>query len=374
MHDSVRRLPKRERAKYERIKRASGVAAADKWLSDRRSKAAPARQASGGGKSARGAGASASTIVGVPTCGLEYAKLVADPFIEQHSSCLPFPPTPDSYKLTTTIRTTVTSGTQGFGFISVVPSQCAANNTDAAHVTTSAYTGTTIAATGVGISTLNTNSPFTSAQFGVSSQNLAFRLVAWGVRMRSTTKLVDRSGRFLAWSDPDHASLNGLSFTNILGNAQAHTRAHTAQGDWVSVVGVQDGSDYAYHYVLPAANACTVIMYSGAADQTFEAEVYFHIEVIGKLALGKTKSYPAITAAAAVSDVVQSNPSGHSGASQTGWLDSVQRGLNSAAEVVPKVAATAHSGYKAYRAIADSFAALRPGQVRYRIEPARDEL
>lgn len=279
-------------------------------------------------------------------------------------------PTLPSFKLTTRVRGTAFIGASNIGFVSFAPNAMLYSDPVAASTqwpvvwSDAAYAGTqTIAVQGsTNTDAAAANSPFTRADFGTSTEALQGRVVCSALRVRCIAPSLTRAGRQVGWADPDGRSAILVTFPELLANNAAQTCP--ADGRWHTIVGAP-ARDLGY---LTKPNDITthdmVFMFSGPTGQEYEFEAVCHSEIVGPIAVGKTPSYAAVTAATAVLGAVKANPSkaGPSFAKQ------IADAVVSTAEVIPEVARMAAASAQAFVSVQRVRATLAKPSANLQVE------
>jgi hypothetical protein len=153
---------------------------------------------------------------------------------------LPRFPVSNSYKVRGWLDVTITTGTNGFGFLAINPALV--NNVNCICYSNSAatYTGTSVPATNAGTAGTTAvgfaNLPFTSAQ--LAAQTLQGRIVACGFSVTSTTATLYEQGVLQVYFDPNHADLTGSTPALISSRGEALTTM------------VKKGDEHHYAYTL----------------------------------------------------------------------------------------------------------------------------
>ncbi len=130
---------------------------------------------------------------------------------------LPCFPANDSFVVRGFLDFTMSTGTNGSGFVSLNP--CLTNDTPQVAYSGTTWAGVTLAALNLSSSTLGynskavTNLPYATASFGLP--NLAGRVVACGVVLRSITAPLYEQGSIQIFADPNHAVIQGYDSAQI---------------------------------------------------------------------------------------------------------------------------------------------------------------
>jgi hypothetical protein len=243
-------------------------------------------------------------------CAAKYALAISSPWDARATgACVPRHPSRPSQKVRMFGRATVTVGTNGFGFVNIMP--CTANNVGALHFSTSTYAGTTLGASttiaATGTTTLDLSSgPYPSGDFDVSGMNppdIQARIVSVGVSIQYTGTKLNEGGLYYMLVDPNHQNLNGINPASF---AECLVRRVTDCKEWLLISAVEE-RELDYYNAAPggaidALSACypysnqkysaadstggapACIWITGTAGNTFEVEIVQHVEFVGKSA------------------------------------------------------------------------------------------
>lgn len=238
-----------------------------------------------------------NNVLKVAECTAHYLMTVMDPFDTPAGACLPADMFPlPSQKLKVFLRGTCVLGTTGYGFCNAA--MVLSNDTTASATTTatSVMTGATLlsAVTNLGLYTF-AQLPWTIAQ--VNANAVQGRGVALGLRIRYSGTEAGRNGTMLFYEDPDHASIASLSYDTISARVNAYTCRPPGDGSWETVLysGPVNPNElefrnenYLFAQNVSSALVCCI---KGVAGDTYEFEVFEHIEAIGVQTTGKTPSH-----------------------------------------------------------------------------------
>lgn len=223
-----------------------------------------------------------------------YAALLLNPFEAEPCGVPTFPVLP-SQKLRIFTRGTFGSdaglpawiwGSPGF-----------ANNAANGWHSTPTCGETVLVKSGLGVATITpSNSPFTTNDITVDEGQVM--CVSYGIRVRYIGSELEKSGRICAFEQPDHQTLVDYSLSDMRSYDKGITVPVTR--DWVAVTWqpVKRGElDYVSSLSsIPfstIAGSCLGIMvdgFTGTASNYMEYEFVTNIEVIGRVARGKTVS------------------------------------------------------------------------------------
>lgn len=337
----VNDLTKKERAKYDRIRRDNGARYAAEWLAakDARREAAGTRSRVSRRKISP-APSAGGLLTGVPKCAAEFGSLVANPFTAQHNACLPIYPNPPSYKMTTWVKGNALVGTAGYGSVASIPEAGMTNDQACVYYTLANWPNATVSgsATVAGENTVAyANSPYAYSQYGSADTKLQFRLVAHGLRVKYTGTELNRGGAIVGLAQPRGEDLSLSTMTELLSNAAVHTVTFDEDGSWLELTWAPDDADYKTTGAISAASLA--FLWNGISGNSMAFEAYWHYEIIGvDAAIGATGSHPAPRQAMAVMDASASMP-GVSTASMR--VERVTSALRSTAEVTTAAAQAA---------------------------------
>ncbi len=263
-----------------------------------------------------------------------YGRAFATPFSESVKFVgIPRNPAQPSYKVTGFLRGTGAIGTTGFGYIAIAPTVC--NDRPCVYYTTSSYARSitaappsdlTIAGSKGGGATFPAwaemaNLPYTSTQLNTSinvsnsQAEVGGRVVACAVRMEYTGTVLDRSGQFFAYADPQCMNVLGDNHTQA-NDGTGYTTTTLSTKDACEIINLQiknsaelvvlpsdenmddyprasnsavrktypycSGSSYTVQTSDTGNGAATaLIAVTGKAGSTFYFEVVTHVEYIG---------------------------------------------------------------------------------------------
>lgn len=318
-----------ERAKYDRILRDNGAKAAAQWFAAKNANRETARH--GGSSRNRVNEATNRFSLGVPDCAANFGRLLADPFVAEHAACLPIYPTPSSLKLTTFMKGVAVCGSGTVAGVTFCPERAVANDTVSLAYTSAAYAGSTTPdlAAGTGKVLVTSNSPFADTEFGATDTKLQYRVVAAGLRIKYIGTALNAGGTLLAYSHPEHKSMESASETDILSHDGA-TTLDAVHGKWHELTWAPIDADYRSGASGAGQPSMTVYFGSSATNNVIYFEAIAHYEVIGSGARGKTPSHPAPRQAMAVIDAAVSAPTAVSSGQRK---NSIVAALESTAEM-----------------------------------------
>jgi len=301
---------------------------------------------------------------------MRFAKVYADPFIQESARIPAFPMNSSqlcrSYASGKGVLNANGNGyitcNIGNGIFSDQPVACYTSGAGASDVIVFGnYTG---------VSTVSTNSEFTSTNFytNAGSFNKAFRVVAFGVRVRYLGTEYYAAGTCYALQMSPKTSANSLNGFNIADfkGYPGFKEYSFADREWHSVTRhITSSEDFQYQGWNTSANACQYLsndynnqlsfdalnnigfFLNGTAGQPFEFEVVGHYEVVGpnitrnavvpvdmKGVNQVTSSYTKMRHLDSVTPdhSVERKPD-----QKGGWIDILKRGAELALPMIPKL-------------------------------------
>lgn len=226
-------------------------------------------------------------------CAKKYAESLANPFTGPPDACMPDAIPIPSRKMRVFVRSVFTTGALGFGFVVIRGS--AANDVNVCRHSEATYTGGVIATSGLGVTPLTNNSDYTSAEFGATQDLLKMRIVSLGLRVRYIGPELNRSGQMVLLEEPNHNSLDGLSFGDLASYQSA--KIVPVDRQWHSVLyspKLLEEVEYTRGH-CPASCLDNIVVAVQGVDPTlalsFEYQYYVNFEIIGVNARGKTPSH-----------------------------------------------------------------------------------
>jgi len=210
---------------------------------------------------------------------------------------------------------TLSTGTQGFGYIVFDPLNASANDQQPVYVSGPTYDTTVITMGGhPGIVPANSNAQYVGASVGTGFTQTQVRIVSAGIRVRYIGTELNRGGQVVGIHEPTHATLNGMNITNAQAIQGSVNFKPTNQ--WITVLyrPVED-ADMQFNSSLNPVNGTSPGSYFMAAliqapngvQADYEWEAYASYEYEGRNIRGKTVSHVDTTGHAAVlSTVLQS--------------------------------------------------------------------
>lgn len=231
-------------------------------------------------------------------------------------ACVPSSPARPTYKVRAILRGTFQVGTS-LGFVAVSPVLC--NDKLVCYSTLQSYAGTavTCSATAGAVGTIGSNMsslPFTMAQLtsNTSAESAAQgRIVSVGVSARYVDTELNRGGRVICYTDPDHGSINNLTIGDLGARPEAifSSPDQTRPKCWISAYG-QTAVEQSFPMEDPTYNATQYqiqqgyplcqnqsvtltggdlgygapimcIVATGVTGNTYEFEIVIHAEYVG---------------------------------------------------------------------------------------------
>lgn len=250
--------------------------------------------------------------VALSHCAAKYAVAISDPWNpEAQGCCIPTFPSKASQKSTAWVRSTVTIGTAGFGFVAISP--CLANNQSAIYTSSASYVASNIGINSANITsgavlTASLNTPWTSTQLtsGASSSPppVSGRIVSAGLSIQYTGTVFSQGGESYSLVEPNHGNINGMGTAALGAYQECVVTRVDSKKLWLATAGI-DAQEVQYpaNYeeataslqpVYPFSqgqtldsslvNSGAVIMgflIQGPANNTFQVEYVQHMEFIG---------------------------------------------------------------------------------------------
>lgn len=276
----------------------------------------PRKPANRGGHRLRLPDYPGSEIVTPPSCILDYAQCLLDPFTGP-LACIPRWPSPPSLKVRQFLRSNMTVGTANVGFIAINQNPANDNTgTDAAIFATSgSFTGSTFQTSGTGVAQLNTNGAFAIADFGSTLGDIAWRCVSSGIRIRFSGAEHSKGGTVYMLEQPEHSTVIGLTVAGMRSYDQSSALPCTRE--WQTLLYQphrQNDVEYKAD-VNGLGHYMGIMVFGGAAAGDIPAAVYeFEVcnvyEFIGSAARGKTRNSTNTTLADGVVGILSDIPSG----------------------------------------------------------------
>lgn len=245
-------------------------------------------------------------------CATDYAISLADPFTGP-LACVPTYPAVLTRKLRVYAKGTFSTGTTGFGFIVFDPSYGIANDQTFVLASDALYGGVTIIGA-VGTTAYLSNSDYQAADLGSGPNQIVFRVVSGGLRIRYIGTELNRGGQVCGLTDPNHNSLLTRTFGSLSGEEQS--RLFPVNREWITLlyrpflVG-----DTEFANSLVGTTPLDPSFYMGYALQSptagpcvFEFEAYSTYEAQGRNVRGMTASHVDPTGYAAVHTATNLSP------------------------------------------------------------------
>lgn len=245
-------------------------------------------------------------MVTLSECASNYASILANPFTGPLVG-VPNKPAQMSKKVRNFAKGEFSTQTSnGFGFVVIDADEAVVNDQAAVYTSVPGASLTTFDPTPESPATFNTaesNSEYTASQIGTDSNQIQFRRVACGIRVKYIGTKLNQGGFTVGFMDPDHNSLAGRGISDILGEEQA-VREGSQQGKWFNVLyRAVHNSDFDFSSSLPvwssSVDSSESAFFMGifvqapdsALSATFQWEAYWCYEMIGKTIRGTTPSH-----------------------------------------------------------------------------------
>jgi len=237
-------------------------------------------------------------------CTIKYAAAVHDPFNTSVGACVPDVDVRTSFRTKCWARGVMSTGTNGFGFIALNPYAGLASDFACCSYTVANIPENKIVTTIDGISVLGLpmNSLFESTAFSptIAGKRLAFRPVAWGLRMRPITAELELAGVCAGITIGNAANAEDLQWTDLMGQQEVEPIAVASTREWTTVTGTGsmlfgiDAGNYASSLkdagISDAGRVVTYLMCEGCPEADFEFEIVAHYEIDGEIP-GKLPSH-----------------------------------------------------------------------------------
>jgi len=199
------------------------------------------------------------------------------------------------------------TGTAGFGYVTVCPFRCMFNNAEGINFTLVNFSGTVVDFLNAGNSRASTNSQYADTATAAQFQG---RLVACGLRVRNVSALLAKGGSLIGFEALNHENAVGTTVTTAM-LMDTTERLPATSESWSSVVWHPADDDEFDYFSAPEIDAVpqsnsvlTFIAQSTAAQpQNYEFEVYCAFEAKGTIVHGLTPSYGDPAGLAAVQNL-----------------------------------------------------------------------
>jgi len=254
-------------------------------------------------------------VYSVPPCVHHYLESSLDPFESSPGACLPCDLLPlSSQKLRIYAKGSFATGTTGFGYAVMIPS--IVNDANMVDFTTNASVGavgTPFSSYTLGSGALPTGCPYSTAD--IIAGNILGRVVDYGLRVRSTSSMMNKGGTYVTGESETHVGIGGFSFTSLSSYNYARRFGIPLTQDadsWdVSVVSsgpvILDELKYnvsAFGFTPAIVPDALIIAVNSAVPQsTFDFEASLDVEYIGtQVGKLKTRSHASPAGFAAVQE------------------------------------------------------------------------
>ncbi len=203
---------------------------------------------------------------------------------------LPIEPGLRSQKMKLWVKGTMTTGTQGFGFVAGTMSWAADSSN--VYVTDATYAGQVVTDTAAGVTGMFPNSPYAASLFSATNPGgVCGRAVAGGIRVRYIGTELNRGGQILALEHPDHNSMVNMTLPDMLAFPEAHLEAVDRSWHTVHWTHVWPGEETFTNTTEPAVGPvethnrypimAIAVQAPSGVQGLFEFESYTLVEFIG---------------------------------------------------------------------------------------------
>jgi hypothetical protein len=244
-------------------------------------------------------------------CVRDYAQALVDPF-DGPLACVPssYPPIP-TFKTRVWARGTFSTGTQGVGFVLVNPYRIFANDGSGVckSETTYAQSGFPVSSGDVGVTIVNPNAPYSTAQISETNTGIQFRIVSVGARVWYVGSELNLQGEYFALRHPDNESLLSITSSLVLGFPSARRAVITNGRAPIDVTWIpMKPKDLEFNGTLTPGLSSLGILGTGpnGSANIFAYEVYGIVEYIGYGVPARTPSSADPAGFAAVLTAAQS--------------------------------------------------------------------
>jgi len=277
-----------------------------------------------------------SSVPSLTPCAAKYFAALTSPWSEAaNGACVPWGSARESQKLALINRFTMTTGSDGFGYVFIAP--CLSNDSNFVFYTNSSTTAYTASPNPIsaattpflssGWGTALTTSPYATAKFYPPTNAAATiievpvqgRIVSCAASIQYLGSVSNMSGAYYLLADPSHSNLAQVGFSTSPGFGsftETDVRRVTDQKEWLvdfarsetecdyptlldgttALPTALSGKNYRcfpYSGSQPAGyansadqyNACTMALaVTGCVGQSFQIEIITHVEFIGQAA------------------------------------------------------------------------------------------
>lgn len=282
-------------------------------------------------------------------CAINYVKAIHAPWSSVRA-CVPLEPCFPSMKVTTWVKGSMVTGTQGVGFVLVKPTAMVANDANSVFFSSNATTFVTAAlsTSAAGTGATNSNSPFTASTF--TADETYYRLVGCGIRVRYVGTELNRGGSVVSLCEPDHTSLDTFGRGSLMTYKSVHAEA-TRRGwhecCWFPI----DAVEVAYRAdPVNDSTPCMAVMVQAAdsgTSVTYEYEVFCKFEAHGRTA----QSMTYMRGDAAGGNAALQHFAAHA---PTGRINSTHSSIKSSLDNVDKIVKDASGIYNSVKNAASS--------------------
>lgn len=241
-------------------------------------------------------------------CVSNYLTVLADPFRNTASACVPVAPFFPSQREVCWLKGIFFTplATSTFGFVSLCPPVFMQGDLYGLNRTSAGFLGSVVTAYGaVGVQRYQSDSQWTSGEFGANTSQA--RIVACGLRIRYTGTELNRGGRICGVVSPTHGDLTGMD----IATAQAYKDVHTSAVDrnWHTIRYTPMRSSET-DFTTPSTTIAPYMAFmvdapTAGTSLPFEYEAFLHYEVVGGEAQFEKPDPPDVVGGTTAMGVVQ---------------------------------------------------------------------
>lgn len=306
------------------------------------------------------------------SCTKKYAALVANPFGSHKGACLPYPPAihtaKQSFWVKGTLNSQVGGANAGRFWIGMRPKAFRAGDwttTDLPIFTSDSTTVSGGASTaGANVVFEQSNSNYSTSDFGVAEDKLQFRVMCAGLRVRYRGPQDKKGGRVIGMTHPEHRTLESHNITDLLAYS-ARARTTDLGNGWHEIRYLPaQSSDFTFSADTAADVPCMTFVgdcSDAAVSYPIDYEAFVHFEMVGEGTPTKTSTHNDQNGADAVMSVQHSvgfENHGSGPAATKNLFAGIDRTIRNGTQVVNdavQVANTAYQGYNALKGARDFF-------------------
>lgn len=242
-----------------------------------------------------------NTHVKLSKHSVDWASTVANPFSTHRNVGIPDYPATLSRKTITWAKGSMNpSTTTGFGFVALEPDYLITNDLVAVRSNDATYALNTIDFGAAGAVLSMGNSDYISTQVGPNNDQIQYRIVGAGLRLRYTGTSNNKGGVLRGFADPRHKTVQGRDNSSLDGEVTSKKFAADLK-EWTCVCyRHMDSDDLDYQQAVPVFGllpnnptfhmVATVAAPAGIA-QSYDWEAFSHFEVIGRDVRGTSPSH-----------------------------------------------------------------------------------